>query len=72
MDLSDLDVAPANPEFTILEAHGRRTIAATAALMEHQWPMCFPQPVDDLPRLVRDVYSCVHGIAQKKPIAFLS
>ena len=72
MDFSDQNVTATNPKFAVLEAHGRRTIAATAALMEHQWPMCFPQLVDDPSRFVRHIHTRVQSFAQKNPIAFLS
>ena len=72
MDLSNQNVTATNPKFTVLEAHGRRTIAATAALMEHQWSMCFPQLIDDPSSVVRHVHTRVHIFDQKNPIAFLS
>jgi putative transcriptional regulator len=72
MNLANLDVTGTNPKFAVLEAHGRRTIAATTALMEHQWPMCLPQLVDDPSRLVRYIHTRVHSFDQKNPIAFLS
>ena len=72
MDLADLDVTGTYPKFTVLEAHGRRTITATTALMEHQWPMCLSQLVNDPSRLVRYIDTRVHIADQKNPIAFLS
>lgn len=38
----------ADDKFTIRETHRRRTITATATLVEHQRPMSFAQLIDDL------------------------
>src|SRR5262245_16043929 len=42
-DLPELNVVAADAEFAGRIAHRRRTVAAPAGLMEHQWPMLGPQ-----------------------------
>jgi hypothetical protein len=45
---SQTNIAAAYSEVAFLEAHGRRAIAATAALVKDQWSETCPQIIDQM------------------------
>jgi len=47
VDLADPDIVVVEQEFTTLEAHGGRAVAAAAALMKHEFAVLVPQGVND-------------------------
>jgi hypothetical protein len=73
--LPDPHITAADPEFSFNEAHGLRSITASATLVKHERSVLFPQLVDDFFRSGCDQYSFDHEvffkIKLKNPIDFI-